>query len=296
MNNKEIRGKVIAFPNITVNDRTVEEVSNTEEKVELMDFPSVEVAKHIIVKNSKKVNSTSKTKKVIIKKKKMKINKKKIIFILYFLKKLCSTKLGKRVVSTMMIALIATLVIARGEKFEANISTESKVESGTFAEDFNSEMDANFQKNIGESKYTSDDVNTTKVEEKNVKTEEDEKKENSRVLNNESELTDVSLTLSPKLEGEYCAFYVAEIRAFLPSEKIKIKDGQPEFKSKDIEFEVISINPDMTTEELAVLPSDLADDIAKESIEIKKEVNKELKKSKIQDYFKTKIEEEIKNK
>lgn len=214
------------------------------------------------------------------------ISKLKIFYLIS--KKLITLKPVKIVLGSCAIAfLVMTVVnvipkgneiisvgISKGESFEENFSQNLNSMS---EESKTTMMEATSREDLADSK-------STNTSEGNSESEDDAKS----VLSE-----DLVAVLTPQLEGENCAYYLAEIKVVLPQESLIYEDGKYSYNIKDADFEVIDVKPDMADEQVELLPQDILEDIYEEAETLKRQVRKELKKSKGRDFLKDKIDEKL---
>lgn len=186
------------------------------------------------------------------KRRKVKNNKQveKIIKSIFSL--VCKVKINKKV---LVLCLFLLLFLVSTIKIN-NFVTTSRGTKDAFAEEFNLELTKELNNELGiEDAQASD-----------------------------TELKDISITITPTIEGEDFAIYNTEILISLKAKDIKVKNEEKTFKFSDVDIEIIDVSADLKQEELALLSESSISDIAKETAELTKKLKKELK-TKYKDYI-----------
>lgn len=253
----------------------------SKSECKIINFPGVEtVSKKEKTAHIKTTKSTRGNKGKSVQKKTKKLKKlKKIKILCLIIKKILSLKPVKRILSFCIVVLAITSIAINGIKdgsktiaVEKNLSFEETLQNNISAL---SENVANTMQNA----TTREDLSVSLSTDKSIAESTDE----------------IKVELTSQLEGEKCAYYLAQIAATLPAESLEYdSDGNVSYNTKEISFEVIDVVPDMTEEQLLLLPQDILEDIYEEAEKLSSKVKKELKKSKGKDYFAEKIDEELK--
>lgn len=242
-------GKIIQFPGTFKEE--VEELAlpnindiDSEDVVETEGL-GITVREYIKIKPIEKENKCT-TKKTLKKSTTKKIiNYRKIKSTLAkLLKAICNLKLKNKIALGLVSIAIVSLSMVKAESMDNLNSNYSYIES--------------FNMNV--SKELSDEVGVDNVTSDN--------------------LEDIVITINPTLEGDEFAVYKATVNLTLKTSDIKVKKGEKSFKVSDVKIEVIDVSPDLTSEDMVMLPDDSIKKIAKESATLTKKLEKELKKQK----------------
>lgn len=214
-----------------------------------------------------------------------KVNKLKIIYLVG--KKILSLKPIKMILGSgiTMILVITAINIIPKDRSNISVRTSKTIsfEEG-FAQNVNSMSQESAANMLDASSREELAETTSTIAKNNVQNEED-------IANVLSE--DLIAILTPRLEGENCAYYLAEIEVVLPAGSMEYKDGEYSYNIKDVNFEVVDVKPDMAEDQIGLLPQDILEKIYEEAETLKKKVQKELKKSSGKKYLEEKINEEL---
>lgn len=258
-----MNNKVIMFPGM---ERKKEELSIKKTEVKTSNIKNVVNDSD----DTKVANKAKKSKKVevpvrvktngVIRKKSMKKRGalstfvRNIVLVGMIVNKALKIKAIRRVVfsaSTICLLGFFTLPKVMNLGVTENVTVKSSPlgeKSISYVESFNSELDEKFKESIGET-----------------------------TLSNKEITEDVVVILTPKIKGKEVPSYLVSIKATLPYKKIsKSEDGVLEYDMKDINYVVMSIEPNLSEKELEMMDEKSIDKMYKEKESLRKKAIKEL--------------------
>lgn len=262
-----MNNKVIMFPGM---EREKEELSIKKKEAQTSNIKKAvndssstnETTKSVRTKKSEtpvRVKTNKAVKKKPVKRRgALSIFVRNIVLVGKIVKKVLKVKAVRRIIfSASAICLVGFFTFPKvmNLSFTENVTvTSSPVEedSISYVEIFNSELDEKFKESIGE---------TTSLSNKEI-------------------TEDVVVKITPKIKGEEVPSYLVSIKATLPYKKIsKNEDGTLEYDMKDIEYVVMSIEPNLSEKELEMMDEKSIDAMYKEKESLRKKAIKELSQS-----------------